>query len=298
MPKRAALSLAAFVQTFFGGSCGHADPVPSPIGPVKNTGHAAGGAYFKDFRVALPKQENGMPEDLWVSDYDFSTNFSQVYWTPKNVTFDKEGMHLTALRQWKGKSPFTSGEVQVDGFYGYGRYEVVMRTARGSGLDTAFFLHTYEGLDNDPHDEIDFEFPGAHPRKLHLNYWNDGKPFGSIWINLPYDPAAEIHLYAFEWRPDSIRWFIDDKMVAEKIRPPELQIPYTTQRPIMNLLVGGKDMLDFTGPPTFANGVSALYACTSHVPLGGAGRQCSDLADRAGAPVPSRFTQRQLTFRP
>jgi len=292
MSKRAALSLTALTLLGVGGGCGHADPVPTPMGPEKNTGHPAGGAYFIDFREPRGKQENGMPEGLWISDYDFMSDFSQVYWTPQNVTFDREGMKLTALRQPKGKSPFTSGEVQVEGFYGYGRYEAVMRTAFGSGLDTAFFLHTYEGMDNDPHDEIDFEFPGSQPRKLHLNYFKDGKPFGSIWVDLPFDPSAEIHLYAFEWAPDAIRWYIDDKMVAEKIRPPELQIPYTTQRPIMNLLVGGKDMQDFTGLPTFASGVHALYSCTSHVPLGGKGKQCSDLPDRAGAPVTGQLTRR------
>lgn len=292
MSSRAGPSLVALVCSAFTAGCSDADPTPTPLGPLTNTGHPAGPAYFIDFRVPRKLNEEGNPEGLWISNYEFVNDFANVAWTSKNITFGPEGMRITARHERKGKSPYTSGEVQVEGFYGYGRYEWTLRTAPGLGLDSAAFLHTYDGMDGDPHDEIDFEFPGLHPRRVHLNYFRNGKPFGSIWVDLNYDPAQEIHLYAFDWRPDSIRWYIDGRLVAEKVRPPELQIPYTTQRPIMNLLVAGKDMQPFTGPIDFKSGVSMLVTCTSHVPMGATGRQCSDLPDRGGAPAPAQMSQR------
>jgi beta-glucanase (GH16 family) len=123
---------------------------------------------------------------------------------------------------------------------------------------------------------------------VQLNYFRAGKDYGSFGVDLGFDTSDAIHLYAFEWSPDSIRWYVDGKLVSEKVRPPGVQIPYTTQRPIMNLLAGAKPMWDWLGEPTFASGVSALYVCTSHVPMGKKGRQCSDLPDRAGAPEQAR----------
>jgi beta-glucanase (GH16 family) len=287
MSLRAGLCLAALMVAGFEAGCGrigaHAQG-PSPAGPERNTGHAAGGAYLHDFRVPKTVNEEGMPEGMWVSDYDFANDFANVHWLPQNISFDREGMRITVKRERRGGATNTSGEIQVSGFYGYGRYEVVMRAARGSGLDTAFFLHTYNGLDSDPHDEIDFEFVGKQPGQVQLNYFRAGRPYGSFGVDLGYDASAEIHLYAFEWTPESIRWYVDGRLLAEKVRPPELQIPFTTQRPIMNLLPGGPGMQDWVGEPTFESGASALYVCTSHVPLGETGRQCSDLPDRAGAP--------------
>src|SRR3546814_16281287 len=35
-------------------------------------------------------------------------------------------------------------------------------------------------------------------------------------IDLGFDASAGFHTYAFEWRPDSIRWFVDGRQVHEE----------------------------------------------------------------------------------
>lgn len=46
-------------------------------------------------------------------------------------------------------------------------------------------------------------------------------------IELGFDATADYHDYAFEWRPDSIRWFVDGRMVHEETgaRGPLLRTP-------------------------------------------------------------------------
>lgn len=247
--------------------------------PGKNTGKTPGPAYFYDFR----QQSAEAPAGLKISDWDFySDDFAQVHWTRDNVTFGPEGMRIIAKHERKGKSSVTSGEVQVEGFYGYGRYEAVFKTAVASGLDNAFFLHTYSGM-GDPHDEIDMEFVGSRPKSAFLNYFHNGVAYNNLWTELGFDPSAELHLYAFEWSPQSIRWYVDGKLLREQPASAKPALPRASQRPLFNLLAGAPVMNTWLGERRFESGAHMLVTCTSHVPAGGTGQQCSQLADLAGA---------------
>jgi beta-glucanase (GH16 family) len=96
--------------------------------------------------------------------------------------------------------------------YHYGRYDIVMKAARGSGVISAFY--TYTGpVYGDPHDEIDFEFLGRDPYLLHLNYFAAGKARLKRTIELDFDTAEDFHLYTIDWRPGEISWFVDGEEV-------------------------------------------------------------------------------------
>jgi beta-glucanase (GH16 family) len=51
---------------------------------------------------------------------------------------------------------------------------------------------------------------------------------------LGFDAADDFNTYAFEWRPDSIRWFVNGELVHTATE----NIPQTPQKIMMNLWPG------------------------------------------------------------
>jgi hypothetical protein len=102
------------------------------------------------------------------------------------------------------------GEVQSVGDYGYGTYEIRLRTGRGSGLNAAFF--TYIGPVHDrAHHEIDIELLLRDTARPSLSTPSSkrcrsmaGRP--SVCRCRATRPSIS---YAFTWRPDGITWFVD-----------------------------------------------------------------------------------------
>ena len=211
-------------------------------------------------------------ETQYLSDYNFDASWMATGFAPDNVRFVGDGMELRLVKRQIGKNPYTGGEFQRRGFYGYGRYETIMRGVEGQGVVGAFFTHTHAQFDDDPHDEIDFEYMGKNTRQVHLNHFKNGKPAGSTYIDLPFDFTDGEHLYAFEWEPDAIRWYIDHKLVHEA----HDNIPDHSGRVIASLIAFGEGSWDWTGKPVFDDQKVSFYRCMSHVPLGDTSRQCSD----------------------
>ncbi len=200
-------------------------------------------------------------EGWYRSDFDNVGHFMQVGWATDHIGFDAEGMSLRLSDQASPTNAYTSGEYQRRGRYGFGRYEVVMRAPVGSGLVTSFFTHTgpYFG---DPHDEIDFEVLGKDTRRIYLNWFTNGQEGAALWHELGFDATKDFHLYAFEWTPETIRWYVDNELVYE--RPEETTpVPQTPGRIIANLWTGTQQQYKWHGAPTFSAPVRADYKCMS-----------------------------------
>lgn len=93
----------------------------------------------------------------------------------------------------------------------YGYFEARFRMPRGNGLIAAFFTYTRPG-GVETWNEIDMELLGRDPRRLELVYHVAGQATLEV-INLPFDPSEDFHTYAFEWLPDRIRWYVDNRLV-------------------------------------------------------------------------------------
>jgi endo-1,3-1,4-beta-glycanase ExoK len=238
-------------------------------GPLENTGNEPGDAFYFDLRQGFDEDEH------WKANYVMDAPWFATGYTPRNVRFDKHGMTLVIQNKRMQRQPYTGAEFQISGFYGFGRYETIMKAAKGSGVVSSFFTHTDDYFD-DPHDEIDFEFLGKNTRAVELNYFAGKRQQGAKTIKLDYDAAEEFHLYAFEWTPTYIKWFIDGKLVHEvhgsNAKTP---IPRSSQRVIANIWAAKGTALQWTGPVEFET-ASAQYLCMSHVPMGRRGKQCAD----------------------
>lgn len=236
----------------------------------RNTGKPAGGAFLIDFSRGF----DGTTQ--YLSNHDVNEGWNKMFFRPDNAVFDANGMKLSIARNSGREMPYTMGEFQRAGNYGYGRYEVVMRAAAGEGVVSAFFTHTgpYFG---DPHHEIDFEFLGRDPHTAVLNYYSDGGASAPLEVPLNYDATKSEHLYAFEWLPDSISWFIDGALVrrvSAEVAP--IPLPTASSRVMASVWVGNGETTWWVGNATIDKS-DARYRCMSHVPVGEVRRQCSDV---------------------
>ncbi|MEZ5947370.1 MAG: family 16 glycosylhydrolase [Hyphomonas sp.] len=212
---------------------------------------------------------------LWLSNHSNDGSFQGGDWKAANVTMGADGTRLGVVATGDKAKPYSLAEVQTRASYGYGRYEVVMRPSKGSGLVSSFFTYTgpYQG---DPHDEIDIEFLGSDTTAIHLNYYHKGKRGQSAIFQLPFDAAEADHLYAFDWKPEGIFWYVDGRLIYNTL-PGDPQVPQTAGKIMFSNWTGIPKMQAWHGKPDFGHEASAYYACISFTPLGENTRRCSDV---------------------
>lgn len=242
---------------------------PPVVEPYTDHGYELEGSFLKDFT------EEGHDRKWYKADFVYVNQSNRTAWEADNIRFHEDGIDLVMLRQRTGDAPFTGAEYQRRGRYQYGRYEVVMRAAPGSGLVSGFFTHTDGSQGGDPHDEIDIEILGRNPNQVELNYFYDGRMAGAEVITVGYDVTEDFQVYAYEWEPGEIRWYIGDQLVytADGSRLP---LPQTPQRLMMSIKVFSPDQYAWTGPPTFEDGSHLSVQCVSFQAAGDDTEQCSD----------------------
>ena len=193
-------------------------------------------------------------------------NMFNATWYPEQVTFLNGKMRLQIDKENnETKSPpYKAGELRTNDFYHFGLFEVSMKPAKTTGTVSSFF--TYTGpwdWENDPWDEIDIEFLGKDTSKIQFNYFTNGVGGNEYYHELGFDASEDFNTYAFEWRPDSIRWYVNGKLVHTATE----NIPQTPQKIMMNLWPGiGVD--EWTGKFNGENTpVTAQYDWVKYTPL-------------------------------
>lgn len=234
---------------------------------------ATGASFIHDFG-------DGHDPTRWYKS-NFSYPSGHPAWLSRLIHFYDDRIELEVRRMRVGNKKIAGAEYQRRGFYSFGRYEVVMRAAPGSGTVSALFTHTHQQF-GDQHDEIDIEFLGKNLRMVTGNYFTDGKPHDTIPMPLPFDASEEIHLYAFEWEPDEIRWYADD-MLLHTATPEDHPIPQSPGRVMVHLWSGGPAQYNWHGRPTFEDGARAAFYCISYQKAGEDAPQCSDTFDPVAA---------------
>lgn len=136
-------------------------------------------------------------------------------WRADAMAATDHGLKLTLSDRGGQVRPIGCPELHTNDKFGYGLYETRMRTAEGSGLNTAFFTYVGPPYGGSEHDEIDFEFLGKDPHTVDLTYWTNGKATEHKVVQLGFDSSKEFHDYAFDWKPDSITWYVDGKQVFQ-----------------------------------------------------------------------------------
>ena len=192
-------------------------------------------------------------ELVWQEDFDARDAAFEARWDTGTHTFDgneaqfvdrnvvvEDGLlKLRLTREPAGSRRFSGAELRTDnqsGFFTYGRFEARMKAARGSGVISSLFTFRYN-----PWQEIDIEFKGRDTRDMQANIFFNRRGSNDPYevppfprdTRLAYDAADEFHVYAFEWEPGVIRWYIDGVQVQESQDPG--QVPFLPQQLMMNI---------------------------------------------------------------
>ena len=204
------------------------------------------------------------PSARWlVSDGWSNGDYMENDWRASQLLAGPSGLKLVLALSQGGQKPLSSAELRTTEAFRYGYFETRLKAPRDPGLVTgAFTFSQTDGVV--PNNEIDIEILGRNTRQVELTYHVGGKARGHV-VNLPFDAADGFHNYAFEWRPGSIRWYVDDVLIHEA-RGGDVRKLTNPQQFFLQLW--GSEMLEeWVGPFNPAAGPWTLeVACTAYSP--------------------------------
>lgn len=185
-------------------------------------------------------------------------NHELQYYTarPENVRVAGGQLVIEARREDYGGNAYTSARVKTAGKIErtYGRFEARMKIPRGQGIWPAFWLLGADIATSGwpACGEIDImENVGKEPATvygtLHGPGYSGANGFGGHRTLASGALADDFHVYAVEWEPGEIRWYLDG-VQYHSAKPSQLPGPWVYDHPfyiIINLAVGG----DWPGSP-------------------------------------------------
>ena len=206
----------------------------------------------------------GAPPDTSHWQFDVGTGWGNAqleYDTsrPENVALNGQGqLVIVARREEYMGSGFTSGRIHTNGRFSHrgGRFEARIQLPRGPGLWPAFWLlgANFPRVGWPACGEIDIlEYRGQEPHIVHGSLHGPGfsgaHAVTGRWDSADHPLDGSFHVYAVEWEPERITWFVDD-IAYQSFGPDDLPPggEWVFDHPfflILNLAVGGH----FVGPP-------------------------------------------------
>jgi endo-1,3-1,4-beta-glycanase ExoK len=204
----------------------------------------------------------------YVSDGWSNGNHQGCTWRRNHLGIGKGILYLRLDDKGDAKRPYGCAELRTREKLGYGLYEVRMRAAAGSGLNTAMFTWIGPPFYN-RHDEVDFEFLGKSPNGVQLNYYSAGKG-GHESIAATPGAAAGFHTYAFDWSADAIRWYVDGKLVRTAMGD---DLPHTPGSLFLSLWNGSPQVNGWLG--AFRYNGQPVLAAVDWIAFTRAGERCA-----------------------
>lgn len=180
-------------------------------------------------------------------------------WSADHIQLDGDAMKLNLTVTDSGEA--LCSEYKTYDTYHYGKYEVRMKAAKNIGIVSSFFTYTGPSFGT-AWDEIDIEFLGKDTTKVQLNYYTDGVGGHEKLVDLGFDASEAFHDYAFEWRTDSIKWYIDGQLIHTATE----NLPVTPGKIMMNLW-NGTGVDDWLGAYDGGSPITAQYEWMKYTPF-------------------------------
>jgi beta-glucanase (GH16 family) len=147
------------------------------------------------------------------------------FYRPQNVTVSGGNLVLTTLEQSYGGASYTSGKVHSRDkqFFLYGRFEMRAKIPTGGGMWPAFWMmpqdDVYGGWASSGEIDIMESSNGTTYVGGALHYggsWPDNRSTSSSYSLGGANFADDFHIYAVEWEPDEIRWYVDGVLFSTR----------------------------------------------------------------------------------
>ncbi|MFT3725693.1 MAG: family 16 glycosylhydrolase [Hyphomonadaceae bacterium] len=243
-------------------------PVPEPATPGASPAPAAPSRPSQLPQIGeafIEKFESADLHDRWfVSDGWSNGDWLDNDWRGSQTTSGNGSVKLTMEPgPADSKKPLASGEIRTLATFRYGYFEFRARVPRDPGLVSGLFTYA------DPagaarSNEIDIEFVGKDTRRVELTIHENGKPTHQK-VRLPFDAADGMHTYAFDWRPNSLRWYVDGEMVHEVVGGAAARLVHPQQ--IFLSLIGSRKLNGWLGPLDLKKGPWTLQVgCVAYAP--------------------------------
>lgn len=153
----------------------------------------------------------------------WGNNELEFYTSRPENAFVQDGMlHLRAIKESYQGAQYTSARMKTWGLFSkkYGRFEIRAKLPLGRGLWPAIWMMPEKGIYGGwpASGEIDImEARGQEPNKvvgtLHYGARAPGNAHTGMDYILPDNGTiADFHVYALEWEPGEIRYYVDDRL--------------------------------------------------------------------------------------
>jgi len=111
---------------------------------------------------------------------------------------------------------YKGGELRTSASYTYGKFEVRLKSAHGSGMLSSFFTyHDVWGYWN----EIDIEIMGRYTNEVQFNIISPGQANHVYRKNTSFVPHDDFHVYSIVWTPTYVAWYIDGVQAHLQLGP-------------------------------------------------------------------------------
>jgi hypothetical protein len=155
------------------------------------------------------------------------------YYSPGNVALDEGRIVITTREEIMGDKRYTSGMVESESAFLYGRFSFVISVSEGKGLFPAIWLLPVE---NKALPEIDiYEMIGRAPDVFYgVVHYMDGPVQKRDYFKTKVE-KKDTYLIELEWTRECLRWFIDGKCMLESSK----YVPSEPMYLIVNQALGG-----------------------------------------------------------
>ncbi|PNS21713.1 Acyl-protein thioesterase 1 [Sphaceloma murrayae] len=134
---------------------------------------------------------------------DLTGGASSDFTAVGNVGYSSEGATFTVGKS--GDSP----QLQSNWYFMFGRFEITMKAAHGTGIVSSAVLQS------DDLDEIDWEWLGGRPSEVQSNYFGKGlaTTSGRGAFHSTSETQTQFRTYTIDWTASQIVWSIDGQTV-------------------------------------------------------------------------------------
>lgn len=151
------------------------------------------------------------------------------YRYPSGITYGDDGLSLTLAKR------FDNPSLVSDFYMMFGKVEVWLKSAPGTGIISSFYLQS------DDLDEIDLEWFGGDISQMQSNFFSKGDT--TTYDRGEYhdmaDPRADFHNYTLDWNEDSLSWYVDGALVRTLLKDSPSGFPQSPMRIYFGIWAGG-----------------------------------------------------------
>jgi beta-glucanase (GH16 family) len=219
------------------------NPAPPATSDGLETYQGYTGAY-DGFTLVIDERFDRFDEALWRKGDGAVGGESMCRFQPQGVRVENGVLKLVVSEEtippgWsfdheqeKGPYDYSCGELRTrdEVRFHYGRIEARMKAPDrdvASGYISSLFTYRFDTdaasltPDSIEWEEIDVELEGGRPDKFQANLiygkdtweWWRTRVYGAWEDKIEVGPVDDWRVFAIEWRPDSIRWFVDGELV-------------------------------------------------------------------------------------